>query len=216
MPTIVGGLELSVLFAHPGDRERVLEAAKLLGWSWEETHKEGREDNSDGDYIGGPHRAQVTVSIPRLWLPVHCVLLAGETRIKKSTRCYLRYKLYDQEATWTSLKRPNLAEDKKQVTVSFKKSKRADLPRSQALFWYFREEKLELQVWRAYGSESSTERPLDTDRLIGSAYVDLAALGESSRKARTVSGTSTDGYWQHVGAQSASYHLACGLSWSPF
>ncbi|XP_053162073.1 C2 domain-containing protein 3 isoform X3 [Hemicordylus capensis] len=188
MQTIVGGLELSVTFAHPSDRERVLDAAKLLGWTWEEVHSENMQDDSDSECQPAPDLATVTVSIPRLWLPVHCVLLAEQTHLNKSTYCYLRYKLYDQEATWTSLRRPRLAEDEKQVTVAFKKSKQVDLPKSQALLWYFREEKLELQVWRAYGNESNTERPLDTDRLIGSAYMDLAALGQNSRKLRTISG----------------------------
>ncbi|XP_053241025.1 C2 domain-containing protein 3 isoform X3 [Podarcis raffonei] len=188
LQTIVGGLELSVTFAHPGDRQRVLDAAKLLGWNLKEASAERLQDDSEGECQPTPNTAAVAISIPRLWLPVQCVLLAGETHLNKSIHCYLRYKLYDQEATWTSLRRPKLAEDQKHVTVSFKKSKEMDLPLSQALLWYFKEERLEVQAWRAYGNESNTERPLDTDRLIGSAYVDLAALGESSRGKRTVSG----------------------------
>ncbi|XP_061485091.1 C2 domain-containing protein 3 [Rhineura floridana] len=188
LQTIVGGLELSLTFAHPGDRERVLDAATLLGWNLEEAKTESLPGSSESECQPTPNPAVVTVSIPRLWLPLHCVLLAGQTHLHKSVHCYLRYKLYDQEATWTSLRRPKLSEDQKHVTVSFKKSKQMDLLWSQALLWYFKEERLELQVWRAYGNESHTERPLDTDRLIGSAYVDLAALGESSRKKRTVSG----------------------------
>uniref|UniRef100_A0A670HT64 C2 domain containing 3 centriole elongation regulator n=1 Tax=Podarcis muralis TaxID=64176 RepID=A0A670HT64_PODMU len=188
LQTIVGGLELSVTFAHPGDRQRVLDAAKLLGWNLKEASAERLQDDSEDECQPTPNTAAVAISIPRLWLPVQCVLLAGETHLNKSVHCYLRYKLYDQEATWTSLRRPKLAEDQKHVTVSFKKSKEMDLPLSQALLWYFKEERLEVQAWRAYGNESNTERPLDTDRQIGSAYVDLAALGESSRGKRTVSG----------------------------
>ncbi|XP_015280536.1 PREDICTED: C2 domain-containing protein 3, partial [Gekko japonicus] len=183
---VVGGLELSVSFARPGDRERVLDAAALLGWNWEETLGESPQDD-DSDSPLPPNPATVTVSIPRLWLPVHCVLPAGQTQLHRSTHVYLRYKLYDQEARWTSLRRPRFAEDQRHVTLAFK-SKRVDLPRSPALWWYFREERLEFQVWRAYGSERHAERPLDTDRLIGSAYMDLAALGGDSRSARTVSG----------------------------
>ncbi|TFK04047.1 39S ribosomal protein L1, mitochondrial [Platysternon megacephalum] len=40
MENIVGGLELSITFAHHGDRERVVEAAKLLGWNHEENHED--------------------------------------------------------------------------------------------------------------------------------------------------------------------------------
>nr|XP_008121912.1 PREDICTED: C2 domain-containing protein 3-like [Anolis carolinensis] len=188
LETIVGGLELSITFAHPGDRERVLDAATLLGWNWEGFASEKLQEDSEDECQSAPNPATVTVSIPRLWLPLQCVLLAGQTHLNRSIYCYLRYKLYDQEATWTSLRRPKCTEDQKHVTVTFKKSQQMDLQPSQALWWYFREERLELQVWRAYGNESHVERPLDTDRLIGSAFVDLSALDGSARRKRTVSG----------------------------
>ncbi|NXH46119.1 C2CD3 protein, partial [Dicaeum eximium] len=183
---IVGGLEVSVAFAHQGDRERVLEAAKLLGWSSEEVH-EGSEDESGGwEQSASP--VAVTISTPRVWLPLRCVLLAGQTHLHTSTYCYLRYKLYDQEATWTWLKRPKLSEDAENVTLNFRKPNKVTLRRSQGLLWFFREERLEIQVWWAYGKESEVERPLDTDRLIGSAYIDLAALAGRSRRTLSVSG----------------------------
>ncbi|NWR43241.1 C2CD3 protein, partial [Regulus satrapa] len=187
MQAIVGGLELSVAFAHQGDRERVLEAAKLLGWSSEEEIHEDSEDES-GDWEQNAAPVAVTISTPRVWLPLHCLLLAGQTHLHKSTYCYLRYKLYNQEATWTWLKRPKASEDTESVTVNFRKPYKVTLRRSQGLLWFFREEKLEIQVWWAYGKKNEVERPLDTDRLIGSAYIDLAALAESSRRALSVSG----------------------------
>ncbi|NXN69342.1 C2CD3 protein, partial [Himantopus himantopus] len=186
MQAIVGGLELSVTFAHQDDRERVLEAAKLLGWNSEESLEDSTGDSDEWEQSANP--ATVTISTPRVWLPVHCVLLAGQTHLNKSTYCYLRYKLYNQEATWTLLRRPKLSDDTKNVTVIFKKPNKVTLRRSQGLLWFFREERLEIQVWWAYGKENDAERPLDTDRLIGSAYVDLAALAERSRRTLSVSG----------------------------
>ncbi|XP_016160650.1 PREDICTED: C2 domain-containing protein 3 isoform X2 [Ficedula albicollis] len=184
-PAVVGGLELSVAFARQGDRERVLEAARLLGWSSEEV--QDSEDESAGWGQGGSPVA-VTVSTPRLWLPLRCVLRAGQAQLHSSTRCYLRYKLYDQHATCTWLKRPRLSDDAQSVTVNFRKPSKVTLRRSQGLLWFLREEKLEIQVWWAYGKESEVERPLDTDRLIGSAYVELAALAERSQGTLSVSG----------------------------
>uniref|UniRef100_A0A8V5HDI4 Uncharacterized protein n=1 Tax=Melopsittacus undulatus TaxID=13146 RepID=A0A8V5HDI4_MELUD len=183
MQAIVGGLELSVTFAHQDDRERVLEAAKLLGWN-SEIHS---TDDSD-EWEQSSQSVTVTISTPRVWLPIHCLLLAGQTHLNKSTYCYLRYKLYNQEATWTVLKRPKLSDDTKNVTINFKKPNKVMLRRSHGLHWFLREEKLEIQVWWAYGKANDVERPLDTDRLIGSAYVDLAALAEGSRKTISVSG----------------------------
>ncbi|XP_010219395.1 PREDICTED: C2 domain-containing protein 3, partial [Tinamus guttatus] len=186
MQTIVGGLELSITFARHDDREQVLEAAKFLGWSSEENPEDSMDDSDEWEQ--GDNPAVVTVSTPRVWLPVHCVLLAGQKQLNKSTYCYLRYKLYNQEATWTLLRRPKLSDDKKNVLVNFKKPTRMTLRRSRGLHWFLREEKLEIQVWWAYGKEKEVKRPLDTDRLVGSAYVDLAALAESSRKTLSVSG----------------------------
>lgn len=186
MQAIVGGLELSVAFAHQGDRERVLEAAELLGWSSEEIHEDSEDESGGWEQNAGP--VTVTISTPRVWLPLHCVLLKGQTQLQKSTYCYLRYKLYNQEATRTWLKRPKLSDDAENVTVNFRKPNKVTLRRSQGLLWFFREEKLEIQVWWAYGKENEMERPLDTDRLIGSAYVDLAALAERSRSTLSVSG----------------------------
>ncbi|XP_073939353.1 C2 domain-containing protein 3 isoform X2 [Castor canadensis] len=180
MQKIVGGLELSISFTHPGDRERVLEAAELLGWSFENSLKDLIKMDQE-------EPATVTISTPRLWLPNHCVLLAGHKHIHKNTYCYLRYKLYDHEAFWTPLRKPKESADKNQVMVTFKASKRAEVTRGPSLLWYFREERLEIQVWRAYGNDS-VERPHQTDSWIGSAYVDLARLGERSARTLTVSG----------------------------
>ncbi|XP_004382017.1 C2 domain-containing protein 3 [Trichechus manatus latirostris] len=179
MQKIVGGLEITVSFTHPGDRERVLEAAELLGWSF---------DNSLKDLVNIKEEpATITISTPRLWLPIHCVLLAGQKHIHKNTYCYLRYKLYDHKGFWTPLKKPKESADKNQVMVTFKAFKRAEVSRGPSLLWYFREERLEIQVWRAYGNDS-VERPHQTDSWIGSAYVDLTRLGERSAKTLTVSG----------------------------
>ncbi|XP_052569952.1 C2 domain-containing protein 3 isoform X2 [Peromyscus californicus insignis] len=180
MQKIVGGLELSVSFTHPGDRERVLEAAELLGWTFDSSLKDLVKMEEEVP-------ATVTISTPRLWLPLHCVLLAGHRNIHKNTYCYLRYKLYSQEAFWTPLRKPKESTNKNQVLVTFKASKRTEVTRSQSLLWYFREEKLEIQVWRAYGN-GSLERPHQTDSWIGSAYVDLSRLGEKSPRTLTVSG----------------------------
>ncbi|XP_032076212.1 C2 domain-containing protein 3 [Thamnophis elegans] len=186
--SIVGGLEISVAFVLPADRERVLEMANHVGWDWKDTYSEDPWEDSESEEQTSSAPLRVTVSTPRLWLPLQSMLLAGEAHLNKSVYFYLRYKLYDQEATWSSLRRPKLTEGDTRGMVIFKKPNRTDLHSSPTLLWYFREEKLELQVWRAYGKDGDAERPLDTDRLIGSAYVDLAPLAESSRKKKTVSG----------------------------
>lgn len=53
--------------------------------------------------------------------------------------------------------------------------------------WYLREEKLEVQVWVAF-KKNKTRRPSDTDRLVGSAFVDLSSLAKTSKQKLTLSG----------------------------
>ena len=162
-------------------------------------------ESSEGFCQDGWRGAAVTISTPRLWLPVHCVLLAGHNHIHKNTYCYLRYKLYDHEGFWTPLKKPKESTNKKQVMVTFKASKRAEVTRNPSLLWYFREERLEIQVWRAYGNES-VERPHQTDSWIGSAYVDLTRLGERSARTLTVSGK----WW--IIALALRFELLCSVT----
>uniref|UniRef100_UPI00398E78CE C2 domain-containing protein 3 n=1 Tax=Pristiophorus japonicus TaxID=55135 RepID=UPI00398E78CE len=177
-----GGLELSIYFAHPSDRERVIKAAEALDWKF------GTSGEEDEEWQTTESSISVTVAVPRIWLPLHCVVLAGHAHLHKSTFCYLRYKLYDREAICTSLQKPVLTDDKSHVTVSFDQAKNIYLKRTQSLVWYLKEEKLEVQVWVAYGKDNKTLRPHDTDRLIGYSFIDLSTLTEKPSRKLTVSG----------------------------
>ncbi|XP_078514692.1 C2 domain-containing protein 3 isoform X2 [Lissotriton helveticus] len=187
LQTVVGGLELSVAFAHRTDRDRVMDAARVLGWNVEDEPQEDSAEDSD-EWQRKENLVTMTVSIPRVWLPVHCMLFAGQKHVKKSTFCYLRYKVYNNEPVCSPLARPKVSEDGKQVTALFEQTKSVELTKDQPLLWYLREERLEIQVWRAYGKDPKAERPQDTDRLVGCAYVDLSSLGERSLRKLTVSG----------------------------
>ncbi|KAJ1120347.1 hypothetical protein NDU88_008518 [Pleurodeles waltl] len=185
--TVVGGLELSVAFAHRTDRDRVMDAARVLGWNVEDEAQEDSAEDSD-EWQRKENLVTMMVSIPRVWLPVHCMLFAGQKHVKKSTYCYLRYKMYNNEPVCSPLARPKVSEDGKQVTALFEQTKSVELTKDQPFLWYLREERLEIQVWRAYGKDLKAERPQDTDRLVGCAYVDLSSLGERSLRKLTVSG----------------------------
>ncbi|XP_075449338.1 C2 domain-containing protein 3 [Ascaphus truei] len=188
MQTIVGGLEISIGFAHHSDRERVLEVARGLGWNekGEEDVHEVRVHDVD-EWQRKEDLVTLSVALPKVWLPMHCLLLAGQKRLHKSTYCYLRYKLYDNEAVCSPLKRPKLSEDEQQATVTYEQTKTTELLKHQPLVWYLREERLEIQIWRAYGKDTSGPRPQDSDRLLGCAYVDLTALAENTSRTLTVS-----------------------------
>ncbi|XP_066555458.1 C2 domain-containing protein 3 isoform X2 [Amia ocellicauda] len=184
----VGGLEVSVCFAHHSDRERVIRAARALGWDV--------EVDSEGDALDselwlereGP--VTVTVSVPRVWLPLHCLLLAGKRELDRSTYCYFRYKLYDGKAFCSSLRHPSPEEEDEEegvATVTFPGSRAVELRSSPPLHWYLREERLEVQVWVAFGKERRL-RPHDSDRLVGSAYVDLSALARGTGHKLAISG----------------------------
>lgn len=87
----VGGLELSLSFAHHSDRDRVLKAARGLGWEPGHVDEDDCEDAADGDGGGGARSVSVSVAVPRAWLPVHSLVLPGDTEFLRSTYCYFRY-----------------------------------------------------------------------------------------------------------------------------
>ncbi|KAL7831615.1 hypothetical protein AOLI_G00291630 [Acnodon oligacanthus] len=184
--TSVGGLELSIHFAHHADRERVLSSARLMGWEAERDSEE-EEAEEEKDFSSETCQSMVfSISMPKAWLPVHCLLLPGHSELQRSTYCYYRYKLYDQEAFCSELKHPTLEEDSSLATVAFPGNWTIQLRRIHPLHWYLREEKLEVQLWVCFGKEKRV-RPNDSDRLVGSAFMDLSALATASKRKQTIS-----------------------------
>lgn len=179
---LVGGLEISVSFAHHSDRERVIKAAQGLSWEMAQNDKQ-EDEEAWGD---GMRKMSLTVSIPRAWIPVHCLLLPGLSELERSTYCYFRYKFYDQEVFCSQMKHPSVEEGGK-ATVTFQGSRAVELRSTQPLMWYLREERLEVQLWVAFSKEKS-QRPRDTDRLVGSAFVDLSSLAKTPKQKFTISG----------------------------
>ena len=184
---LVGGLEISVNLAHNSDRERVIKAAQGLGWVLNQSDHEMQDEEEAWEE--SMKKLSFTFSMPRVWMPVHCLLLPGHSDLQRSTYCYFRYKFYDQEAVCSQMKHPSVVEggEDSQATVSFEGSKALELRRTQPLLWYLREEKLEVQVWVAFKKEK-TRRPTDTDRLVGSAFVDLTSLAKMPKQKLTLSG----------------------------
>ncbi|KAG2456658.1 C2CD3 protein, partial [Polypterus senegalus] len=176
-----GGLEVSIGFTHHFDRERVIRVARSMGWN------AGYSENDESDDCDLTEQAlAIQIGIPRLWLPLHCLLLAGKRNLERSTYCYTRYKFYDKEAFNSSLRHP-VNDDDEVTTVTFKDTQTVEVLRNQCFLWYLREEKLEIQVWVAFGKERR-HRPHDTDRLIGSAYIDLSTLAKKPWKKQAISG----------------------------
>ncbi|XP_076591806.1 C2 domain-containing protein 3 isoform X2 [Chaetodon auriga] len=181
---LVGGLEISVNFAHHSDRERVIKAAQGVGWEIAQNEKQDDED------VWGEctRNLSLTFSMPRVWIPVHCLLLPGHSELQRSTYCYFRYKFYDQDAFCSQMKHPTVeGGEEGQATVTFQGSRTVELRNTQPLMWYLREERLEVQVWVAF-KKDKTQRPRDTDRLVGSAFVDLYSLAKTPKQKLTLSG----------------------------
>lgn len=182
---LVGGLEISINFAHHSDRERIIKAAQGVGW--EITQSEVPEDEET--WKGSMRKMSLTLSMPRVWIPVHCLLLPGHSELQRSTYCYFRYKFYDQDAFCSQMKHPCVEEggEEGQATVSFPGSRTVELRSTQPLMWYLREERLEVQVWVAF-KKDKVQRPRDTDRLVGSAFIDLSSFARSNKQKLTLSG----------------------------
>lgn len=184
---LVGGVEITVSFAHHSDRERVLKTAQGLGW--EMAHSICEKEADDESWEESLSKISLSISVPRAWIPLHCLLLPGLREMQRSTYCYFRYKFYDQEAFCSHMKHPVVEDSQEEsvATVSFEGSTSVELKRTQPLIWYLREEKLEIQTWVAF-TKVKTQRPCDTDRLVGSAFLDLSALAKMSKQKLTLSG----------------------------
>lgn len=182
---MVGGLDISVRFAHHSDRERVIKAAQGVGW---ETAQSKVQDDEEA-WAESMRKMSLTFSMPRVWIPVHCLLLPGHSELQRSTYCYLRYKFYDQDAFCSQMKHPSVEEDGMEglATVTFEGSRTVELRNTQPLMWYLREERLEFQVWVAF-SKDKTQRPRNSDRLLGSAFVDLSSFANTSKQKLILSG----------------------------
>ncbi|KAM9734096.1 C2 domain-containing protein 3 isoform 2-T2 [Menidia menidia] len=185
---LVGGIEISISFAHHADRERAIKAARGLGWDTA-LSEAALQDDEESWEEDSTRKLSVTLSMPKAWVPVHCLLLPGLSELQRSTYCYFRYKFYDQSAFCSPLKHPCVEEGDGdgQATVSFEGSRTIEMMSSQPLRWYLREEKLEVQVWVTF-MKNKTKRPSDSDRLVGSAFVDLSSLAKTPKCKLTLSG----------------------------
>lgn len=182
---LVGGLDVSLRFAHHSDWEKVFKTARDLGWDMAQSEVLGEEEA----WTESSRIMTLTISMTRVWLPVHCLLLPGHSELQHSTYCYLRYKFYDNDAFCSSMRHPSFGEVEEEglVTVTFQQTRAIELRCNQPLMWYLQEEKLEVQVWAAF-TKDKTQRPRDTDRLVGSAFIDLSSFAKPSKQKLTISG----------------------------
>ncbi|XP_035686866.1 C2 domain-containing protein 3-like isoform X2 [Branchiostoma floridae] len=181
---VVGGAELSVKFAHADDRERVVHAGRTMGWSPEDDVEDLWMDDDDCSMT---KTCELLVSVSDVWFPLHCALLIGQDKLDKSARCYIRYKFYDKAPTCS---KPHHLEFTRAdyLTCQTRHSRRMVCQLTQPLHWYFREERLEVQVWVSCTSGKDVRRPRNRDRLVGSAYIDLSPLTRAHRRALRISG----------------------------
>ncbi|XP_022100363.1 C2 domain-containing protein 3-like isoform X2 [Acanthaster planci] len=187
-----GGLELSVKFAHQGDRERVIDAGRRVGWS-PDAELEGVEELwDDEDTAAGSYSADINVHIDSAWFPVHTALRPGQQALDTAAKAYVRYKFYDKGSVCSKLCYLDVNEESC-VTADFRHGQRFHTALTQPLAWYLREERFEIQLWVSYNRElsqtdSSHSRPRQRDKLIGCAYIDMSALCDKRIRQRRISG----------------------------
>ncbi|XP_046560040.1 C2 domain-containing protein 3-like [Haliotis rubra] len=183
-----GGLELSIRFAHQEDREKVIHAGRSVGWSPTLLGLEDEEDWETEDEASHGQCNQLTISVQDVCFPLQNALLTGHTQLEPSAKCYIRYKFYDKGAVSTKLSVLQQNEDAS-VSTTFRHKHCFLVPRSSPFHWYLREERLEVQVWVSYVSgRDKQSRPHHRDKLVGSAYIELGSLADTSRKQHRLSG----------------------------
>ncbi|XP_064607644.1 C2 domain-containing protein 3-like [Liolophura sinensis] len=182
---VVGGVELSIKFAHHDDRERVIHAARGVGWSPLDVDVEEEAWESEDETVG--RASQMQVSVDQACFPLLNAMIIGQNKLDHSARCYVRYKIYDRAAVVSKahgLDHPEFGILRSKI----KHKQLLQLPASSPFRWYLREERLEIQVWVSYGRQSEEQRPRHRDKLIGSAFIDMETLADPRRKQHQISG----------------------------
>ncbi|XP_033742500.1 C2 domain-containing protein 3-like [Pecten maximus] len=183
---VVGGVELSIKFAHHNDRDRVIHAARGVGWSPIDLDVEDEEDwQSDDEGCGQYH--QITVCMDQVSFPLQNALIAGQTNLDKTARCYIRYKIYDKSAVVSKSVKCRIL-DTGYILSHCDHKHEFHIPISSPFKWYLREEKLEVQVWVSYGKKDSNQKSHHRDKLIGTTYIGLDALNDERRRQHRISG----------------------------
>ncbi|XP_071786712.1 C2 domain-containing protein 3-like isoform X1 [Asterias amurensis] len=187
-----GGLELSIKFPLQGDRDRVMEAGRRVGWSPDVDHEGLEEMVEEEGGAAGSRSANISINIDSAWFPVHAALRPGQNALDSAAKAYVRYKFYDKGSVCSKLCYVDV-NDKNYIQADFKHSHHFHAAFSQPLAWYLREERLELQLWVSFNQELSAEetshtRPRQRDKLIGCAYVDMSALCDKRIKQHRISG----------------------------
>eukprot|EP00057_Strongylocentrotus_purpuratus_P012237 XP_011666711.1 PREDICTED: C2 domain-containing protein 3 [Strongylocentrotus purpuratus] len=191
---VAGGVELAVKFRHQGDRERVIDAGRKVGWSpdslvledVEQIWDDGVQDQGSSSSLS----CEVTIDVDGAWFPVQPSLRPGQTQLDPHTKAYIRYKFYDKGAVCSKLCYLDQTGDG-QLCADLKHCHVLHANQSQPFAWYLREEQLEVQLWLSYNSElpeESKARPRHRDKLIGCTYIDLSPLCHQRVKRHRVSG----------------------------
>ncbi|XP_059149560.1 C2 domain-containing protein 3-like [Physella acuta] len=183
---VAGGLELSIRFPTQEDRDRVVSAARSVGWGPIDLDVEQPDWQDEGKSHHNVHN--ITVSVDQVTFPVTCALLVGQTELDPTARCYVRYKFYDKGAVASKGRKIHLS-DTGSLLCSLSHKQSFVLSHTAPLQWYLREERLEIQTWVTYGRGTEGERrPRQRDKLIGSCYIDLESLTDTRRGQQRISG----------------------------
>ncbi|XP_077975258.1 C2 domain-containing protein 3-like isoform X1 [Styela clava] len=184
----VGGLEISINFSCQNDLDLVVKAAKANKWILPHFETKLLNDNVIDD-VTGTDCVTFAVTVTNAWLPQNEILLHGRTSIDRNANVYLRYKFFDHDSVTSSLsplssKQPHSIgarfENLTSARIAHKKS--FVCKRSRPLNWYLREEKLELQIWLTRTKGAKKSRPLDSDKLLGSCFIDLCTIADLQRE----------------------------------
>ena len=177
---VVGGIELSLNFAHQDDIERVMHAARGVGWSPEFGIDAADWEIMSDDVAG--MCLKLTVNIDHIVFPLENALRAGQTKLETGACIYVRYKIYNRKATFSKLVDVLLNVDN-YLEAAINHQQKFVFSSSSAFLWFLREEVLEIQVWLTVNNGKRKEKSVQRrDKLIGSAYVELCALSEVCRQ----------------------------------
>lgn len=96
--TALGGLDFSLKFAEPEDREEVIHKARGVGWSPPHGSEEEEWDTNEEDNQSSAARGvALRFKIDKVWFPLSVAQRLGSgDKLGKGLLAYARYKFYDK------------------------------------------------------------------------------------------------------------------------
>lgn len=175
LENVVGGLEVGLKLSRGiDDWRRIIEIGRANGWEPSEEVEQVELDFEE-EFTGQEY--SFTFKVNHMTFPIN------KEESDHKLHVYVKLRFFNSPPYFSHLWKIQV-NSYGYATVDANLQKEFRVESSRSLNWYLREEQLEVQLWCTKEPRSVKERPIQKDKLIGSAFIDLLQI----KKSRKISG----------------------------